>query len=164
MELAIPFADLKLPDDKAKLAQGWRLNFNRARPARGGEPMEDTAWSPTGEESSHVPARFGFAFFKVFGAVPRLEGAKQQGEFPTLAAKRAKAEQEAVQAALKKAEGEQAHSSEELKKAESGLTAAKAALEKARAAERQAGQAVQTLQKQAEKKTREPEKPRAQGP
>jgi len=67
VEIGIPFAELGLPADKARLAGPWRLNLARMRPARNGEPAEESALSPTEDSSSHVPARFGYAFFEVFG-------------------------------------------------------------------------------------------------
>jgi len=67
VEIAIPFADLKLPKDKSKWSGPWRLNLTRMRPARTGGFAEESALSPTEDTSSHVPARFAFAFFEVFG-------------------------------------------------------------------------------------------------
>lgn len=67
VEVAIPFSDIKLPAEKAKLAGPWRLNLNRNRPARSGGAAEESALSPTEDPSSHVPARFAYAFFEVFG-------------------------------------------------------------------------------------------------
>ena len=76
-EIAIPFAGLKLPGDKAALAGPWRLNLTRMRPARGGEDAEEVALSPTEDRSSHVPARFAYAFFEVFGGKLPKEAHKQ---------------------------------------------------------------------------------------
>jgi len=67
VEIAISFAELKVPDDKAKLAGPWRLNLTRMRPARGESPLEDTALAPTESSSNHVPAMFAYAFFEAFG-------------------------------------------------------------------------------------------------
>ena len=67
VELAIPFSELKLPKDKAALAGPWRLNLTRMRPGRGGGFAEETALAPTEDPSSHVPARFAYAFFEALG-------------------------------------------------------------------------------------------------
>ncbi len=73
VELAIPFAELSLPKDAARLARPWRLNLTRMRPQRGGEFVEESALAPTEDPSSHVPAMFAYAFFEVFGAEPPRE-------------------------------------------------------------------------------------------
>ena len=74
VEIAIPFSQMKLPEDKAALAGPWRLNLYRARPARPGGFVEETALSPTESSSNHVPARFAFAFFEAFGGkLPKQE-------------------------------------------------------------------------------------------
>ncbi|MFH1022341.1 MAG: hypothetical protein V1809_03030, partial [Planctomycetota bacterium] len=62
-----PFADLKLPEKKEELARGWRLDIFRNRQERDNEDMEDSAWSPTEDHSSHVPSMFGFMFLEAFG-------------------------------------------------------------------------------------------------
>ena len=67
VEVAIPFSEMKLPKDKATLAGPWRLNLTRSRPARSGGFAEESALSPTEDPSSHVPAKFAYAFFEVFG-------------------------------------------------------------------------------------------------
>ncbi len=67
VEVAIPFDQMKLPKDKAALAGPWRLNLTRSRPARPGGFAEESALSPTEDPSSHVPARFAYAFFEAFG-------------------------------------------------------------------------------------------------
>ncbi|MEI7957498.1 MAG: carbohydrate-binding family 9-like protein [Verrucomicrobiota bacterium] len=56
-ELSIPFASM------GAAPQGsWRANFHRIdRPQ--GVPMELSAWSPTGRQQFHVPARFGVLEF-----------------------------------------------------------------------------------------------------
>ncbi len=59
-KLEIPFAALA-PAPPAPGAV-WRANFLRIdRPA--GSPRELSAWSPTGRNTFHVPARFGFLEF-----------------------------------------------------------------------------------------------------
>jgi len=73
VEIALPFAELKLPADKAKLAEPWRLNLTRMRPPRGNELAEETALAPTEDPSSHVPAMFAYAFLEVFGGKPPAE-------------------------------------------------------------------------------------------
>lgn len=56
-ELSIPFASLG-----AEPKGSWRANFYRIdRPP--GTPRELSAWSPTGREAFHVPARFGVLEF-----------------------------------------------------------------------------------------------------
>ena len=55
VEIAIPFADLV--KDTAKINKIWAANFNRMAFLIDGN--EDTAWSPTGGTSSHVPDKFG---------------------------------------------------------------------------------------------------------
>ena len=67
VEVAIPFSELKLPADKAALAGPWRLNLTRMRPPRGDAAAEETALAPTEDPSSHVPARFAYAFFQALG-------------------------------------------------------------------------------------------------
>jgi len=67
VEMAIPLARMKLPTDEARLAGPWRLNLTRARPARDGQFTEETALAPTESGSSHVPAKFAYAFFEAFG-------------------------------------------------------------------------------------------------
>ena len=67
VEIAIPFAQMKLPKDKAQLAGPWRLNLTRMRPARSGSFLEEGALSPTESPSSHVPAKFAYAFLAAFG-------------------------------------------------------------------------------------------------
>ncbi len=68
VEIAIPFADLDLPADRAALSGPWRLNLTRMRPARDDQPVEETALAPTESASSHVPAMFAYAFIEAFGA------------------------------------------------------------------------------------------------
>ena len=53
--MAIPLKDLV--KDPKKLNRVWAVNFNRM--AYLIEGNEDTAWSPTGGPSSHVPGKFG---------------------------------------------------------------------------------------------------------
>lgn len=50
--------------------EAWRLNVIRVRPKHesGKGLEEETAWSPTGQSSSHVPEKFGFAYLEAFGA------------------------------------------------------------------------------------------------
>jgi hypothetical protein len=67
VEIAIPFIELKLPAGEAVLSGPWRLNLTRMRPARAGSPVEETALSPTESPSSHVPARFAYAFIEALG-------------------------------------------------------------------------------------------------
>jgi hypothetical protein len=77
VEVGIAFAEMGLPADKAVLAGPWRLNLARMRPPRGDEPVEEGALSPTEDPSSHVPDRFGYAFFEVFGGkLPKETAAK----------------------------------------------------------------------------------------
>lgn len=58
VELQISLNDLALKGEK--LANGWSLNLNRsARKFDRPEECEDTAWSPTRGNSSHVPEMFG---------------------------------------------------------------------------------------------------------
>ena len=67
VEVAIPFVQMNLPKDAAPLAEPWRLNLTRMRPARGGAAIEEAALSPTESPSSHVPAKFAYAFMSAFG-------------------------------------------------------------------------------------------------
>jgi hypothetical protein len=67
VEIAIPLGELYQPADKQKLAGPWRMNLTRMRPARGDQPVEETALSPTEDPSNHVPEKFAYAFFEVFG-------------------------------------------------------------------------------------------------
>lgn len=72
VEVAIPLAELTMGKHKATLAGPWRLNLTRTRPARGDEPGEETALSPTEDPSSHVPAMFAYAFLESLGgALPK---------------------------------------------------------------------------------------------
>ena len=41
----------------------WRVNLHRYRPARGGAPELDLAWSPTRSTQNHRPFRFGLVSF-----------------------------------------------------------------------------------------------------
>jgi len=77
VEIAIPFSELKLPQDKAKLAGAWRLNLTRMRPPRGGGLAEEAALAPTEDPSSHVPAMFAYAFFGALGGTLPKEGQKR---------------------------------------------------------------------------------------
>jgi len=77
VEIAIPLSELKLPDDRAKLAGAWRLNLTRMRPPRGGGFAEETALAPTEDPSSHVPAMFAYAFFEALGGTLPKEAQKR---------------------------------------------------------------------------------------
>ena len=83
LELCVPFTDLKLPEDKASLAKGCRMNVYRGRPARGDEAAEDYAWAPTGGGSNHQSNKFGYVFFEAFGA--KLPPPEQPAEAKTAA-------------------------------------------------------------------------------
>ena len=61
VELLIPLA--QLVKDVKKINRGWAVNLNRM--AYLIEGNEDTAWSPTGQSSSHVPSRFGAFWFEI---------------------------------------------------------------------------------------------------
>ena len=63
VELMLPWKDLAI---KEPLPARWRANFNRTRPGKGNTAMEDQAWSPTLQSSSHVPERFGFLTIEAF--------------------------------------------------------------------------------------------------
>lgn len=75
VEIKIPFGDLVVPEglDRSK---GWRFNIVRTRRKRRyKDPKgnwaytrhEETVWSPTRSNSSHVPTMFGYLFFDAFG-------------------------------------------------------------------------------------------------
>jgi hypothetical protein len=64
VEAMIPWKDLVKSGEKPSTL--WRANFNRYRTAKQGSQDEDQAWSPTLENSNHVPSRFGHLTFKVF--------------------------------------------------------------------------------------------------
>jgi len=66
VEIVLPFSKMDLPD-RARLKGAWRLNLTRSRPARGQSFTEETALSPTESTSSHVPGKFAYAWFEVFG-------------------------------------------------------------------------------------------------
>ncbi len=53
----VPLAALGVKEGEAPAI--WRVNLYRVRPARGGATALDLAWSPTGSDQSHMPARFG---------------------------------------------------------------------------------------------------------
>lgn len=58
-EIQIPFNELALKGEK--VGNIWSINLNRsARDPKDPERCEDTAWSPTNSDSSHVPAMFGY--------------------------------------------------------------------------------------------------------
>ncbi|PCJ57371.1 MAG: hypothetical protein COA79_16010 [Planctomycetota bacterium] len=59
IEVKIPFKSLNItPGNVKKL---WSVNFNRsARDTNDAKKYEDTAWSPTGTDSSHLPDMFGY--------------------------------------------------------------------------------------------------------
>ena len=67
VEIAIGFPQKKLPADNAPLAGPWRLNLTRMRPERGSQLIEEAALAPTESPSSHVPAKFAYAFVSAFG-------------------------------------------------------------------------------------------------
>ena len=67
VEIALPFSQMKLPSSKARRRGPWRLNLTRMRPARGQQFTEETALAPTESTSSHVPAKFAYAFMEAFG-------------------------------------------------------------------------------------------------
>ena len=67
VEMAIPLADLV--DDVNKINRVWAANFNRMAYLLDG--TEDTAWSPTGTDQSHVPEKFGLLWMDV-GTVSKL--------------------------------------------------------------------------------------------
>ncbi len=60
VELAIPFADMV--SDPAKINKAWAVNVNRMAYLL--EGTEDTAWSPTESDSSHVPDMFGLMWLE----------------------------------------------------------------------------------------------------
>ena len=55
VELIIPFKEMGVK--AGKINRAWAVNFNRMAYLL--EGTEDTAWSPTGGDDSHVPAKFG---------------------------------------------------------------------------------------------------------
>jgi hypothetical protein len=58
-EVKIPFKALGSKDEK--IGHVWSINFNRsARSSDNPQACEDTAWSPTYGDSSHVPEMFGY--------------------------------------------------------------------------------------------------------
>jgi hypothetical protein len=58
MEMKIPFKELGLTPDN--LQKTWSLNICRASlDPDDPETVEETAWSPTGSNSFHIPGRFG---------------------------------------------------------------------------------------------------------
>ena len=58
-EVAIPFETLGVRPGKP--GRAWSFNLTRsARDPDDASFLEDTAWSPTGERSSHVPNMFGY--------------------------------------------------------------------------------------------------------
>jgi len=60
VEMSIPLAELV--KDVKKINRAWAVNLNRM--AYLIEGNEDTAWSPTGQSSSHVPSRFGILWLE----------------------------------------------------------------------------------------------------
>ncbi len=59
MEIKIPFKELS--KHKGSPGQVWSMNLNRsARNPNNKNQVEDTAWSPTHDKSSHVPEMFGY--------------------------------------------------------------------------------------------------------
>lgn len=61
VEVAIPLKELV--KDVKKINRVWAVNFNRM--AYLIEGNEDTCWSPTGQQSSHVPSKFGCLWMEV---------------------------------------------------------------------------------------------------
>lgn len=59
VEIKIPWSDLNQHETPKTDAGTWRLNLTRFRPGNLFEHSEDSAWSPTGSVSGHVPERFG---------------------------------------------------------------------------------------------------------
>ncbi len=91
VELLIPFRDMVLPEDKDVLAGPWRLNIIRMRPMHPGDKKpggmaketasgerynEETAWSPTETDSSHLPHMFGYLFVEAYGG--KLPGERRE--------------------------------------------------------------------------------------
>ena len=69
VEVKLPFADLV--KDPANMPTLWGVNFMRNRQAKFDKRFEETAWAPTRTGSSHVPERFGHAYFQVGKQMPR---------------------------------------------------------------------------------------------
>jgi hypothetical protein len=59
--LQMPLTAIGLND--GELPALWRVNLHRYRPARGGNPELDLAWSPTRSTQNHVPDRFGLVWY-----------------------------------------------------------------------------------------------------
>lgn len=77
LEIKIPFKDLNMTEDKKILADAWRFNVVRLRPPHKGDKnfgtsvkqtingdlfVEESSWSPTETESSHLPHMFGYLY------------------------------------------------------------------------------------------------------
>jgi hypothetical protein len=61
LELAIPFKELGIePGRRQKI---WSFNIVRTAYFKNGD-LEEQAWSPIGDDSSHVPEMFGFLYFE----------------------------------------------------------------------------------------------------
>jgi hypothetical protein len=83
IELSIPFASLEGAGEPSARGVPWRFNILRSRPmhegdangdgamkiAKSGEKYrEETSWSPTQGETSHMPEMFGYLFIEAYGA------------------------------------------------------------------------------------------------
>lgn len=81
LEIKIPFKDLNKTKDKKLLAGAWRFNVVRLRPPHKGDKnfgtsvkqtingdkfVEESSWSPTETESSHLPHMFGYLFLESY--------------------------------------------------------------------------------------------------
>ncbi len=69
IEIAIPYLSLDMTTIRKEFGKPWRFNLTRHRPPHSaGEVMEESAWSPTFSEKSHVPEKFGYLFLELMGA------------------------------------------------------------------------------------------------
>lgn len=73
MEMKLPFKEFGIA--KGDLAKAWSLNITRCahNPAKKGD-YEETAWSPVGDDCSHVPEMFGYLHMDA------IEEGKRAGE------------------------------------------------------------------------------------
>lgn len=78
VEIRIPFDQLVLSEAAEKKDTLWRLNLYRHRPEREKEPMEEMAWSPTGNDQFHAAAKFGYMLPETHATKALLERVKQE--------------------------------------------------------------------------------------
>lgn len=74
VEVKIPFKDMNVR--QGKTSRLWHINLTRSRPVRGDDEQQEAAWSPTEDQSNHVPEKFAYVLFEA------IEGPSPKGLKP----------------------------------------------------------------------------------